>query len=1138
VNNLSSQPIPRTFTIAITLVALAISPLASAQFFSPFYGFNDPPIDDPATSQEMFSIPEKLEPSSFHIFLNDGQTFNQNSAFRAASLQSEGAASLLVSFRWLDPVDPEAWVRLTTFEGAISPNPSLHTQGKVRFTLNNRSELFLGSFGLALGIRETGNDLPQGDNGGAVGPIEWVGVDATPNGITAGDDLIVDTTASGDDVQEVPLGTDLVVAGLPTGTAVISPGLNGTIDTTPQNDDALRSGYFIDSRGLRVPIPAMQLAPSASSYDIEFDLAAGTIRVNGGAAVGTIASYVNGNGVLDAANDRGTLEHLAIINDSTDIATLIEFGIDELQFEAPVPDPLFAPTVRYPIVAGDTGIVVEDLDTSVTKVTLLKNGNLLDEITAGLPASQVVFTIAPAVAGDIYTATQEAPGQAGTVVSAPSAPVEVLPEAPLFGFSLLIDEGGTGSCSTATGWEFVPATSASLNANTKYDIEGGAPLFVNDAEWQIVKIPLDDDSLVIAGPGVGGDGALLDSPNGFYNIDSLWFKAIDPNRVAPISPGDPNTAPVYTVLIDEIAAVDPLGDEVLLLDHEDGVNRYSGKRGQSDDGASTNLESGGSYAGISSHRFTWQYNGTDPEALGMLQRVAGDCGTAADIPDDASALRFRMVIRGEATNPNAPLPIVEGPIVVGTQDSVRILHDGAASSIALYINGSLIATDSSPNGTATDFTGLTLLPGDSVSATQTIPGLGVSDYAYPRGVADLAKPPTFDTLYPYATSVEVTGLRTTQYATASLVDVSVNGLFAGSAAGGSASVAVPLNVTLAPGDIVTATQTVNSVTSAEATGIVQDSVGVGTFEIVQNLADLNRSISSSDLLHMVIGTAESGIVDVANNVLSFDLVPDPNSGTCLVTGSQPGPGFHSATPGGQLGGLIDLTDGIPGSTVEAVLSDFNRASTVVRYDFPAPASIEELAVFCANEGGRDGRIYQHYDVYASSDYGATFTAVARTITSGPFGQNNTELDGATLTTVTNGAGGLLADDITNLRFVFYAVSNTQGRFQDPWHGTSAEDPGYTGTCSGFDEPEDLDGWRPAFEGSIIKEIDAAGYVSGDSDDDLDIDGIDFQALLPCVTGTDNSIGVSSCEIFDFNPRDDDVDMADVAKFQNRFTGSL
>lgn len=53
--------------------------------------------------------------------------------------------------------------------------------------------------------------------------------------IVAGQDGVADTTASGDDVQVLPVGTMLLAAG----TVVIAPGANGQLDTAPVNDDSV-----------------------------------------------------------------------------------------------------------------------------------------------------------------------------------------------------------------------------------------------------------------------------------------------------------------------------------------------------------------------------------------------------------------------------------------------------------------------------------------------------------------------------------------------------------------------------------------------------------------------------------------------------------------------------------------------------------------------------------------------------------------------------------------------------------------------------------------------------------------------------------------------------------------------------------
>jgi len=376
-----------------------------AQYPSELVGFNDSP-DDP-NSHEMFQIPQFSGSTSEYVVQNVNP-YDNNNAFRASGMQTEGVAALRVFFSWVDSLDPDAWVRLTTYDGNVRPNPSLHTQGQVRFKLVNRSEFVQGEFGICLGIRETGVDVPQLADGGTSGPIEWVGVDTTINGITAGADHIVDTAASGDDVQEYPVGTNLDDLGLPDGTAVISPGPNGMIDSTPAGDDEYRFGYFIGENGGRVPIPAITLPVSESPLDpyvLEWDLSTGVVYLGGVPQGGGIASFYGGNGVLDAPNDRGTLEHVAITNLTTDGAIFIDFAIDELQFEAPEPDPVLPPTIVSPILPGDIEVTVTDLMFTADQAELYLDGDLLQTQDVSWP-DDAVFTIDPAEVDDVYTARQ------------------------------------------------------------------------------------------------------------------------------------------------------------------------------------------------------------------------------------------------------------------------------------------------------------------------------------------------------------------------------------------------------------------------------------------------------------------------------------------------------------------------------------------------------------------------------------------------------------------------------------------------------------------------------------------------------------------------------------------------------------
>lgn len=72
------------------------------------------------------------------------------------------------------------WVRLVTTDTGISPNPVIDLRKRLRFRIKNTK----ASFYLTLGVREiTSTELKVGEDGGVVGPIEWVGATSTEIGI-------------------------------------------------------------------------------------------------------------------------------------------------------------------------------------------------------------------------------------------------------------------------------------------------------------------------------------------------------------------------------------------------------------------------------------------------------------------------------------------------------------------------------------------------------------------------------------------------------------------------------------------------------------------------------------------------------------------------------------------------------------------------------------------------------------------------------------------------------------------------------------------------------------------------------------------------------------------------------------------
>ena len=93
----------------------------------------------------------------------------------------DGAKVYKVQWAWID-THPSRWLRLTTASAANVPNPVIDTRRVVKVRLRLDS----GSFRLCLGVRETGVDLPIGEDGGRTGTIEWIGADAVVSGAPQG----------------------------------------------------------------------------------------------------------------------------------------------------------------------------------------------------------------------------------------------------------------------------------------------------------------------------------------------------------------------------------------------------------------------------------------------------------------------------------------------------------------------------------------------------------------------------------------------------------------------------------------------------------------------------------------------------------------------------------------------------------------------------------------------------------------------------------------------------------------------------------------------------------------------------------------------------------------------------------------
>lgn len=268
----------------------------------------------------------------FGNLINDSQVFNCDGF---DCLPTQGYE---IRFAWEDPTNSNglAGVRCTTLGTLNLPSPSVHLEGKVRFKMAVTAFEFLGTnaippFGnqipsasilMCLGIRETGNNVAQGDPDTGGGDLEYVYLS----------------------------GSEVIPAA----------GTNGLISFPPG--------------GKRFAAASVWPPQASDYYSIEFDFATA-------AGLGLIRGFANngdgtdtaGDGQLDATLNpsgggvnRGVLESIIFTNDPADTSGAYFFiYIDEVEFESPVADgAIAAPVIAVPVNESDTTVVVN------TKVNL------------------------------------------------------------------------------------------------------------------------------------------------------------------------------------------------------------------------------------------------------------------------------------------------------------------------------------------------------------------------------------------------------------------------------------------------------------------------------------------------------------------------------------------------------------------------------------------------------------------------------------------------------------------------------------------------------------------------------------------------------------------------------------------------
>jgi hypothetical protein len=192
--------------------------------------------------------------------------------------------------------------------------------------------------------------------------------------------------------------------------------------------------------------------------------------------------------------------------------------------------------------------------------------------------------------------------------------------------------------------------------------------------------------------------------------------------------------------------------------------------------------------------------------------------------------------------------------------------------------------------------------------------------------------------------------------------------------------------------------------------------------------------------------------DISSTGLNSQIEPADLLAGLIATELPGDTGWHPANPAATDPTPLDNPDGLPaftdgagilGSGLTGLLNDFpgsGNPTKRVQYDLAGAKTIREIKVLTGNNG-RDGRVYSTFAIYTSTDGGGAFDLLGY-FQSDPLGSVNNaatpdaERWGSTLVTVFDDASPVLASAVTNLQFDFYAVDNTQGRYQDPFNGVN------------------------------------------------------------------------------------------------------
>lgn len=517
-------------------VAVMIASPASAQFITTVTDFESVVGSTDFVSEVIFG-----DPSLSTTTRGVGTAIADNSYLSETSLApspftevSSGVRSMAITWAWENSADHSSWIRLTTLGTEFLPTPALHLGGKVRMQMGANAwtdntfvtQSTTGNLLVGLGVRETGLGTPMGQEGGNSGDVEWVGLTDRLIEIVSGSNGICDTMADGasDDVQLVGVGL-----AAPNNGACVGVGTDGFFQTVAAGDDAV----------LTTPVGKFSVPTDGIMRLYEFDFPA--LGSNG-----EVFGFT-GDSVLGATpNNRGVLDHLVITNDTANAAAnanVIFMFVDDVVFEAPVPNPPTIPTAPPPAPLDET-VTVENIDPTATLVEVIQLPSTTLASFDPLGATTMIASTGPLPANVELVARQTV----SAVLSDNSTPVLVISEgnAPLrlatavretdaFDHGLLCGDDGTGfDPNQPSTLEFIGA-----NSTSAFGVPDGRT-FSPNANWQEVTFDPCVDGITV----FSGNGAIdLNSTGATVGVwEGLYFR-MDNNS--------PSRGP-FTVYLDDL----------------------------------------------------------------------------------------------------------------------------------------------------------------------------------------------------------------------------------------------------------------------------------------------------------------------------------------------------------------------------------------------------------------------------------------------------------------------------------------------------------------------------------------------------------------------------------------------------------